>query len=162
MHSRSTATTRVCNASRTIRVSSRILLPTAFVSLAKLASFSPSCNMSSAERLGCGAEGFRPPLKLGHRTWFAGDENGIPPGVKPLIPCINPTPIHPIPPSPPCSNIHEDAISVSSNESDHSSLADLTHQACVDAVLSHETPQLAHALGVTTETINLFRVGEIL
>ena len=56
-----------------------------------------------------------------------------------------------------CS-IHEIDDVVSSLESDHSLLTDLTHQIIVDVVLSHKTSQLAQVFDVTSKTINLFRV----
>ena len=56
-----------------------------------------------------------------------------------------------------CS-IHEINDVVSSLESDHSLLTDLTHQIIVDVVLSHKISQFAQAFDVTSKTINFFRV----
>ena len=56
-----------------------------------------------------------------------------------------------------CS-IHEIDDVVSSFESDHSLLTDLTHQIIVDVVLSYKISQFAQAFDVTSKTINLFRV----
>lgn len=134
VHSRSTATTRVCSASRTIRVSSRILFSFhGFCLVGQVGQLLPQ--LQHVERRKARWRRWR---GSGHR-WSQATGPGLPvtrtasrSAWNPLFSCINPTQIHPLPL---CSNIHEDAVSLSSNESDHSSLVDLTHQICAELSL---------------------------